>query len=127
MSTTVTRFPSPLGDLVLAASDAGLTAVYFPTSRHGPPPAPTPGGENDILVRTKQQLAEYFGGARHTFELPLAAKGSEFERRVWDLLRTIPYGTTTSYGALARRLGDVRATRAVGGANGKNQIGRAHV
>lgn len=118
----LTRLKSPLGELILAASDSGLAAVYLPGSRHGPPPAGVEEGENEILAQTRQQLEEYFAGTRQTFDLPLAAEGSAFERRVWDLLRTIPYGTTTSYGELARRLGDVKATRAVGAANGKNPL-----
>jgi methylated-DNA-[protein]-cysteine S-methyltransferase len=118
--STVIRIPTPVGELILTASDTALTGVYFPTSRDLPV-VPT-GADNPILLRTRQQLDEYFAGTRTDFDLPLAAAGSEFEHRVWDLLRTIPYGTTTSYGAIARRLGDARATRAVGAANGKNPI-----
>ena len=75
-----------------------------------------------VLARTREQLNEYFARTRTTFDLPLAPAGSAFERRVWDALRAIPYGSTVSYGELARRLGDPRATRAVGAANGKNAI-----
>ncbi len=128
--TTYCRLASPVGELVLTASDAGLTAIYFPTSRHGPPRVESkgwveddgPGVASAILARACQQLQEYFAGTRTAFDLSLAASGTAFERRVWELLRAIPYGTTTSYGALARRLGDPRATRAVGAANGKNPI-----
>jgi methylated-DNA-[protein]-cysteine S-methyltransferase len=67
-------------------------------------------------------LEEYFARARTTFDLPLDPSGTAFQRRVWDALRAIPYGATTSYGELARRLGDPRATRAVGTANGQNPI-----
>jgi methylated-DNA-[protein]-cysteine S-methyltransferase len=122
MSAAATRLSTPIGELVLVASDTALTAVHVPTSRHGPPPPVGTGAENEVLARTKEQLVEYFAGTRTAFDLPLAAEGSAFERRVWDLLRTIPYGTTTSYGALARRLGDVKTTRAVGAANGRNPI-----
>jgi len=76
----------------------------------------------EVLARAGQQLGEYFAGTRTTFDIPLDAPGTAFQRRVWDALRAIPYGTTLSYGELARRLGDVRATRAVGAANGKNPI-----
>jgi len=75
-----------------------------------------------VLARARQQLAEYFARTRTTFDLPLEALGSAFEHRVWNALRQIPYGTTTSYGALAKLLGDKHATRAVGLANGKNPI-----
>ena len=75
-----------------------------------------------VLARTREQLNEYFARTRTTFDLPLDPAGSAFERRVWDALRAIPYGSTMSYGEVARRLGDPRATRAVGAANGKNAI-----
>ena len=136
MPTAFTRIPSPLGELTLAASDTALTAVYFPTSHHVPPLHVVKRGtggegwlEDDgsgpagaVLARTREQLNEYFARTRTTFDLPLDPAGSAFERRVWDALRAIPYGSTVSYGELARRLGDPRATRAVGAANGKNAI-----
>src|SRR5213082_4194878 len=125
MPTTFTRFPSPVGELVLTASETALKGVFFPVRRNRS--APEAGWVEDdgrgpagaLLARVRRQLTEYFEGTRTTFDLPLDGTGSTFERRVWDLLRTIPYGATTSYGALARRLGDPRATRAVGAANGK--------
>jgi len=75
-----------------------------------------------VLARTREQLNQYFARTRTTFDLPLDPAGSAFELRVWDALRAIPYGTTLTYGELARRLGDPRATRAVGAANSKNPI-----
>ena len=132
MPATFTRFPSPLGELILTASDTALTGVHFPTSRHLPPlhgVERRTAGEDDgdgpasaLLARARHQLEEYFARTRTTFDVPLDPPGTTFQRVVWDLLRTIPYGTTTSYGKLARRLGDPRATRAVGAANGKNPI-----
>jgi len=119
----VSRVSSPVGELTLTASEHALTGVYFPTSRHGPPPSDgVEDGDHPILVRARHELTEYFSGSRTTFDLPLDATGSEFERQVWSLLRAIPYGATTSYGELARRLGDVKLSRAVGAANGKNPI-----
>ena len=128
MPTTFTRFPSPVGELILTASETALKGVFFPVRRNRS--APDAGWVEDdgrgpagaLLAAVRRQLTEYFEGTRTTFDLPLDGTGSTFERRVWDLLRTIPYGATTSYGALARRLGDPRATRAVGAANGKNPI-----
>ncbi len=117
--TISTTYKSPIGDLLLSASDTGLIGVYFPKSRRVEVGR---SGDNDVLKATRQQLAEYFAGDRKTFDLPLEAKGTEFEQRVWELLRAIPYGTTTSYGALARKLGEVNEARAVGAANGKNPI-----
>ncbi|HEV8263788.1 MAG TPA: methylated-DNA--[protein]-cysteine S-methyltransferase [Gemmatimonadales bacterium] len=120
MSTTYTRLPTPIGELLLTASASALTGVYFP-----PFEARADWSQDDnepVLVRTRRQLTEYFAGTRTSFDLRLEAAGSAFERRVWDALRKIPYGATTSYSELARRLGDVKATRAVGAANGKNPI-----
>ena len=128
MPTTFTRFPSPVGELILTASETALKGVFFPVRRNRS--APEAGWVEDdgrgpagaLLARVRRQLTEYFEGTRTSFDLPLDAAGSAFERRVWELLRTIPYGTTTSYGALARHLGDPHATRAVGAANGKNPV-----
>lgn len=132
MPLAYTRLPTPLGELVLTVSDTALTGVYFPTSRRGPPPTHQGGWVEDngqgggpageLLARVREQLVEYFARTRTTFDLPLEALGSQFEHRVWNALRTIPYGTTLSYGDLARRLGDRHATRAVGAANSKNPI-----
>src|SRR5437016_8684284 len=130
MPVTFTPVSSPVGELVLAATDSGITGVYFPTSRHGPaPPERQDWVEDDgrspasaLLAQARRQLEEYFAGARTTFDLPLSPAGTLFQRRVWDALRAIPYGTTLSYSELARRLGDLRATRAVGAANGRNPI-----
>jgi len=130
MPTTFTRFTSPLGELVLTASDTALKGVFFPLPRNRLTPEAQPewveddgdGPAGALLARVRRQLTEYFDGTRTSFDLPLDAAGSAFERGVWNLLRTVPYGATTSYGELARRLGDPRATRAVGAANGKNPI-----
>jgi methylated-DNA-[protein]-cysteine S-methyltransferase len=119
-----TRFPSPIGELVIIASDDGLTGVWFPGKGSVAAAARDDerGPASALLARASEQLADYFAGTRTTFDVPLDAGGTAFERRVWEALRTIPYGTTLSYGELARRLGDMRATRAVGAANGKNPI-----
>src|SRR5256885_9356433 len=130
MPVTFTRVSSHVGELVLAATDSGITGVYFPTSRHGPAPLERQDWVEDdgrspasaLLAEARRQLEEYFAGARTTFDLPLSPAGTLFQRRVWDALRAIPYGTTLSYSELARRLGDLRATHAVGAANGRNPI-----
>lgn len=123
MSEHVARIPSPVGELTLTATASALTGVWFDMSRDkGRRQREGVGGVNAVLERTRRQLEEYFAGSRTEFDLPLDPVGTPFQRRVWDLLRTIPYGATTSYGELARRLGDPRATRAVGAANGRNPI-----
>src|SRR6058998_1596181 len=109
MPLTFSKLQTPVGELVLTASDSALTGVFFPTSRRGPPPThqahwveAKDGPAADVLARARQQLEEYFARARTTFELPLEALGSAFEHRVWNALRQIPYGSSTSYGALAK-------------------------
>lgn len=116
---------SPLGELLLIADGEHLTGVHFVDQKYLPlvdagwRHAPS----HPVLVATGRQLAEYFAGARRDFDLPLAPSGSAFQRAVWAALRDIPYGGTTSYGALAARLGRPGASRAVGAANGRNPIG----
>ncbi|NYZ62561.1 methylated-DNA--[protein]-cysteine S-methyltransferase [Luteimonas sp. SJ-16] len=116
-------FDSPVGRLRLAASDAGLHAVEFPLHRHPVPrPAPWHDGDHPLLDLAARQLDGYFAGTRRTFDLPLAAQGTPFQRAVWDALMRIPYGRTESYAGLARMLGRPTATRAVGAANGRNPL-----
>src|SRR2546430_7391473 len=98
MPVTFTRVSSPVGELVLAATDSGITGVYFPTSRHGPAPLERQDWVEDdgrspasaLLAQARRQLEEYFAGARTTFDLPLSPAGTPFQRRVWDALRAIP-------------------------------------
>jgi O-6-methylguanine DNA methyltransferase len=79
-------------------------------------------GSNALLAQLKRELGEYFAGARRVFDVPLAAPGTPFQRRVWDALRAIPYGETRSYTEIARAAGSPRAVRAVGSANGSNRL-----
>ncbi len=117
-SESYTQVLSPIGELTLSATESALTGVWFPGRFRRQVTA----GDNPILQLARRQLDEYFARTRTSFDLPLDAEGTAFERRVWDLLRAIPYGTTTSYGELARRLGEPKEARAVGAANGKNPI-----
>jgi len=114
---------SPVGRLRLIASDSALVAIGF---EHGRDAARDVGsltrGSNVIVDRTHTQLAEYFAGSRREFDLPLDYPGSEFQQRVWSTLLAIPYGQTWSYLDVALRIGDAGATRAVGTANGLNEI-----
>lgn len=131
--------PSPVGDLLLAADDAGLTGLYFAEHRHGPgaetpgagasapsaawtPAEARPGAAADVLAEARAQLVRYFAGELTAFTLPLAARGTPFQVRVWHALRDIPFGGTISYAELARRVGAPTAVRAVGGANARNPI-----
>ena len=122
MSTTHTTIASPLGELVLVTEDAALRGVYFPG--HWPRPDPATFGERSEhgLDEVPQQLAEYFAGERTSFELPTSVSGNPFQRRVWDLIDQIPYGQTTTYSQLARKLGNPALARKVGQAVGHNPL-----
>jgi methylated-DNA-[protein]-cysteine S-methyltransferase len=118
-----TRIDSPVGPLVLAASDEGLHAIEFQPSRH---PVARDGdwreGDHPVLRQAATELGEYFAGGRRTFGLPLAPRGTDFQQAVWRTLATIPYGATVSYTELASRVGRPEAVRAVGAANGRNPL-----
>lgn len=125
MSLFVDRWTSPLGELLVVACDDGLRGLHFVDQKHFPQDADawTPHAGHPVLRKARAQLNEYFAGQRRAFELPLAARGTPFQQQVWRALCDIPYGETTSYGALAARLGQPTASRAVGAANGRNPIG----
>ncbi len=124
MPLSFTTFPSPVGELTLVASEAGLRAVLW--AKDDPDRVKLGEMRRDdaqaVLVKAAQQLQEYFKGTRKTFDLPLDFVGTEFQKKVWRALLEIPYGETRSYGDIARQLGDMKAVRAVGAANGKNPI-----
>ena len=116
---------SPIGELRLVAHDGCLVAVDF--SPFEPTDARVAGGERrddePVLVCARDQLAAYFDRRLTDFDLPLAPQGTDFQRRVWDQLLTVGYGSTASYGEVARALGMTNAaSRAVGLANGRNPI-----
>ncbi|MGQ0632641.1 MAG: methylated-DNA--[protein]-cysteine S-methyltransferase [Sporichthyaceae bacterium] len=117
---------SPVGPLTLVAEDEALVALWMHDQRHLPDPerfGSPDAGDSVLLKEAERQLAEYFAGERTTFDLPLAADGTAFQRQVWAALCEIPYGETISYGELARWIGKPAASRAVGLANGRNPIG----
>jgi len=109
--------PSPIGPLYVEERDGRLTRLYTDGHRLHRPAGEGDDGRFDAV---KAQLAEYFAGTRTSFDLPIAERGTPFELRVWAKLRGIPFGETVSYGELARELAS--SARAVGRANGRNQI-----
>jgi methylated-DNA-[protein]-cysteine S-methyltransferase len=106
---------TPIGTLWLSRDDAGLSRIDFA----GPPGARS---GDELFAEAEAQLAAYFAGERRHFELPLSPRGTDFQRSVWAAVDVIPYGATTSYSALAARLGRPAAWRAVGAANGRNPL-----
>jgi methylated-DNA-[protein]-cysteine S-methyltransferase len=120
--TYFTVFPSPVGLLELRGTDTALTGVFMEGHRHEPARAEDATRDPEPLREARRQLEEYFAGERREFFLPLEPAGTDFQQPVWQALRTIPYGETISYGELASRIGNPRAVRAVGLANGRNPL-----
>lgn len=107
---------TPIGQLAISANDKGLTTIVFIDN------APHTVDPNPHTNAAKVQLEEYFKGQRQSFELRLAAQGTTFQQRVWQTLLTVPYGKTASYLDIATDIGNLKACRAVGAANGKNPL-----
>jgi methylated-DNA-[protein]-cysteine S-methyltransferase len=120
MSTRHTVLSSPIGDLTVVRDDDGVTGVYFP--QHWTRPDRTAFGPRteDGFDDVAAQLAEYFAGDRHDFDLALHADGDALQRQVWALIAAIPYGSTVTYGHLARTLG--RTAQEIGAAVGSNPL-----
>lgn len=118
------RFSTPIGWVTLVASDVGVYAVSFEKEN---------GNSNEfehaqefkdhpVLKQCEKELREYFQGRRTEFSVPLAPEGTEFQRKVWDILREIPFGKTESYLSQAKRMKKPLGVRAVAAANGRNPI-----
>ena len=128
-ATTTTRhvvIDSPIGPLTLVRDDHGLTGLYYPghwtnpdEASFGPRVEPR---DDDGFDEAITQLDEYFAGERRDFDLPLNPLGSERARQLWQLLAEIPYGQTTTYGTLARKIGNGISARAIGGFVGHNPL-----
>ncbi len=107
---------TPLGSCLIEGDEAGVSKIWVldePAEATSVPQS---------LQNAATQLEEYFAGARKQFDFKINPQGTEFQKRVWDALLEIPFGTTTSYQALSVKLGDVKAIRAVASANGKNPL-----
>lgn len=107
---------SPLGCLQLTAENEAVIGVEFVST-----PAPNV-GDSPVLELCQRQLEAYFAGTLTEFTIPLSVSGTDFQIRVWHELQRIPFGSTLSYGGLAQRIGNPKASRAVGGANNRNPI-----
>jgi methylated-DNA-[protein]-cysteine S-methyltransferase len=122
-TTRWTVTDSPIGPLLLTADDGGLTRLYMEVRKHGPDEVqPEWRRDDSAFTETCRQLDEYFAGERTVFDLPLNPAGTPFQLRVWEALKTIPYGEIRSYGEIAEQIGRPGAARAVGLANGRNPI-----
>jgi methylated-DNA-[protein]-cysteine S-methyltransferase len=123
MSYVYKTMKSPLGTLTLLGSDRGLAAILWEDE---PLPAGPGSASEDrrhpLLLQAQRQLEEYFTGTRRSFTVQLDPNGTEFQNKVWNALRTIPFGETRSYGQIADQIGSRKAVRAVGAANGRNPL-----
>lgn len=121
--TSYTEYTSPLGTLLLAATERGLCGLYFEQHRYFSGPL----GWRHVpahpqLREAARQLDEYFGGSRRSFDLSLDLAGTPFQNAVWEALQTLPFGTTASYRMMAERVGSPKAIRAAGTAIGRNPV-----
>jgi len=129
-SLSYTRLESPVGPLLLVGDDRGLHEIWFvkgrskkdPDAAWTPIERPHKDGPCPALFAAKEQLREYFARKREAFDLPLVLNGTPFQLSVWRELQAIPYGKTVSYLELAKKIGNPKAVRAVGMANGSNPI-----
>ena len=119
-----TRFDSPLGPIILAATDTGLAGLWFDDQKHQPAWQDWPDRNDDpTLLQSIAELQQYFDGARATFGLPLDLRGgTPFQQSVWQALLQVPFGVCTTYGSLGVVLDKPRAVRAVGTAVGRNPL-----
>ncbi|MCB0731454.1 MAG: methylated-DNA--[protein]-cysteine S-methyltransferase [Ignavibacteriae bacterium] len=114
----VTYLRSPIGQVKLTGDETSVNSIFFVFDD-------TEMEEenlNSVLTQCKKELLEYFAGKRNEFTVPIKQEGTEFQQKVWTELEKIPYGKTVSYNFIAESLGDKKAIRAVGAANGRNQI-----
>jgi methylated-DNA-[protein]-cysteine S-methyltransferase len=118
-----TFIDSPVGRLTLVATEGGLSGLFMTDQRRCPQTDELGSRDSRAFPAVIDQLGAYFAGELTTFDVPLAAVGTPFQRSVWAASRRIPYGETRSYGQLAQALGRPEAARAVGAANGANPLG----
>ena len=124
MQLSFMEMASPVGLLKLVAHDTALVAALWENEdpKRVRLAELIEDKKHPILLETQKQLNEYFSGQRKVFDLPLDFEGTEFQEKVWQVLLTIPFGETRSYKQIAEQIGNVKAVRAVGAANGKNPI-----
>ena len=120
--TKFTTIPSPIGEILLARNENGISHIRFQDGDSPLSPAADWQRADTDFEDVITQLNVFFAGGLQEFNLPLAPDGTLFQQTVWHQLQTIPYGSTTTYGELAAEIGKPKASRAVGAANGRNPI-----
>ena len=121
-TTNIETIETPIGTMTLVSNGAALIGLYTEEHKSRATFEPTGTSKDEVLRETKRQLAEYFDGSRQWFDLPLDPAGTDFEKRVWNELKRIPFGQTRTYQYLAASIGSPAAAHAVGGANARNPI-----
>jgi len=116
------EFDSPVGKLVVAADTKGIRHILFDQNRHEVRGRANWQRDATAVREAREQLLAYFACERTTFDLPLAPSGTPFQLKVWNALAEIPFAQTCSYGDIARKIGEPKAVRAVGAANGRNPL-----
>lgn len=111
------HYKTPIGTVCIEEDEGYITVVYIDEAG-----SDIDDIETELIRQTYTQLCEYFDGKRREFDIPIKPCGTDFQQKVWEALRTIPYGETRSYGEIAAQIGSPKACRAVGGANNKNPI-----
>ncbi|MDP5228608.1 MULTISPECIES: methylated-DNA--[protein]-cysteine S-methyltransferase [Arthrobacter] len=126
MSTRHITADTTLGELTIVATDDAITGLYFLDHIRRPAQetfGPEVSGDSDeLLARASRQLSEYLTRSRRVFDLPFSVEGDAFQRAVWDIVAEIPFGETTTYGAIAERIGDRALAQSVGQAVGTNPL-----
>ncbi len=115
MSTYYDNYQTPIGQMEITANDSTVEAIHFVDTVR-------PVQANSVTNLVKRQMLEYFAGQRQRFDLPLGAKGTDFQQQVWQALCGIEYGATCSYSDIAQTINNPKAVRAVGSANGRNPL-----
>ena len=117
-------FDSPQGRMLLVASDAGLSGVYFARQKYFPKKekAWSRSARHALLQQTKRELKEYFAGRRKRFKVKLDPEGTAFQRKIWRAISSVSFGKTLTYSEIARRAGHAGSARAAGAATGRNPI-----
>lgn len=111
-------YKTSIGNIIICENGTEITQISFSENK----PKNANFIETQLLKKANEEIQEYVNGERRDFDLPISMKGTEFQRKVWDALRKIPYGTTCSYKEIATKIGNEKASRAVGMANNRNPI-----
>ena len=122
MTRIISSFHSPVGIILIEVNGEMITSLVFEKKKTVTPSEEIFDDSNILIKNCEQQLTAYFNGTRREFDLPLQQNGTAFQQKIWTALQQIPYAKTISYLELSKRTGDIKAIRAVGTTNGKNQL-----